>query len=97
MRWRAAKSICSPRRSRTDGAFFIAVGARELQVVSRFVPEWPGLCRDYLGYGVWFWSGVNSEGLTEVYLRFTLACNIEPNAGLENNRIDSLSLGRGLG
>jgi len=24
--------------------------------------------------------------LTEVYLRFTLACNIEPNAGLENNR-----------
>ncbi|WP_426783682.1 hypothetical protein, partial [Pseudomonas atacamensis] len=37
------------------------------------------------------------EGLTEVYLRFTLACNIEPNAGLENNRIDSLSLGRGLG
>ncbi|WP_310220241.1 hypothetical protein, partial [Pseudomonas sp. 2957] len=26
------------------------------------------------------------EGLTEVYLRFTLACNIEPNAGLENNR-----------
>ncbi|WP_206663331.1 hypothetical protein, partial [Pseudomonas sp. Sample_23] len=37
------------------------------------------------------------RGLTEVYLRFTLACNIEPNAGLENNRIDSLSLGRGLG
>lgn len=60
MRWRAAKSICSPRRSRTDGAFFVAVGARELQEVSRFVPEWPGLCRDYLGYGVWFWSGVNS-------------------------------------
>jgi hypothetical protein len=26
------------------------------------------------------------RGLTEVYLRFTLACNIEPNAGLENNR-----------
>lgn len=59
MRWRAAKWICSPRRSRTDGAFFIAVGARELQEVSRFVPGWPGLCRDYLGYGVWFWSGVN--------------------------------------
>jgi hypothetical protein len=25
--------------------------------------------------------------LTEVYLQFTLACNIEPNAGLENNRV----------
>lgn len=38
MRWRAAKRICSPRRLMTDGAIFVALGARVLQGVSQFVP-----------------------------------------------------------
>lgn len=50
MKWRAAKAICSPRRSMTDGAFFVAQAATELQKASRFIPRWTGMGRVYVSY-----------------------------------------------
>jgi hypothetical protein len=52
MRWRVVRWICSPRRLMTDGAFFVAVGAMELQGVSRFGSGWTGMGRVYRAFWV---------------------------------------------